>query len=204
MWQKCVSLTLHSGCVKVSDAVKLFTSFSQCWYHCSTSCPLVITEIICMKAFFLGDLHSHGGETDITGKREESHAYQTLEEGRRTTAVVMLLFNVHVITMRFYFIEVFLLGAVFLSMMHLSEGKRILFLNLSCAGRLPSLGSSFPTSESFLLFLGLLAIMKCLFICFWKYLPLVVKVPLPGGLSLFLMMLLIVAVFITPTYINMW
>lgn len=156
------------------------------------------------EGFFLGDLHSHGGETNITGKREESHAYQTLEEGRRTTAVVMLLFNVHVITMRFYFIEVFLLGAVFLSMMHLSEGKRILFLNLSCAGRLPSLGSSFPTSESFLLFLGLLAIMNCLFICFWKYLPLVVKVPLPGGLSLFLMMLLIVAVFITPTYINMW
>lgn len=133
------------------------------------------------EGFFLGDLHSHGGETDITGKREESHAYQTLEEGRRTTAVVLLLFNVHVISMRFYFIEVFLLGAVLLSMMHLSEGKRILFLNLSCAGRLPSLASSFPTSESFLLFLGLLAIMKCLFICFWKYLPLVVKVPLPRG-----------------------
>lgn len=110
----------------------------------------------------------------------------------------------HVINMRFYFIEVFLLGAVSLSMMHLSESKRILFLNLSCAGRLPGLGSSFPVSESFLLFLGLLAIMKCLFICFWKYLLLVVKVPSPGDLSLFLMMPVIVAVFIAPAYINMW
>lgn len=66
-------------------------------------------------------------------------------------------------------------------MMHLSKSKRILFLNLSCAGRLPSLGSSFPVSESFLLFVGLLAIMKCLFICFWEYLLLLVKIPLPQG-----------------------
>lgn len=55
-------------------------------------------------------------EKPITGKREESHAYQTLGEGRRATAVFfLLLFNVHVISMRFYFIEVFLFGAAPLS-----------------------------------------------------------------------------------------
>lgn len=123
-------------------------------------------------------------EKPITGKREESHAYQTLEEGRRATAVffcfcLMCTWSVWDSTsLRF-----FCLGQLhfYLSMMHLSKSKRILFLNLSCAGRLPSLGSSFPVSESFLLFVGLLAIMKCLFICFWEYLLLLVKVPLPQG-----------------------